>query len=33
MSSNDPNVNYKSIAENVLETIDKNAPLKKKLMS
>ena len=33
MSSNDPHVNYKSITENVLETIDENAPLKKKLMS
>ena len=33
MSSNDPNVNYKFITENVLETIDENAPLKKKLMS
>ena len=33
MSSNDPNVNYKFITENVLETTDENAPLKKKLMS
>ena len=30
MSSNDPNVNYKSITENFLEAIDKHAPLKKK---
>ena len=28
MSSNDPNVNYKSITENFLEAIDKHAPLK-----
>ena len=28
MSSNDPNVNYKSITENLLETIDKQASLK-----
>ena len=32
MSSNDPNVNYKSITENFLEGIDKHAPLKKKLV-
>ena len=32
MSSNDPNVNYKSITENFLETIDKHAPLKKKFV-
>ena len=32
MSSNDPNVNYKSITENFLEVIDKHAPLKKKLV-
>ena len=32
MASNDPNVNYKSITENFLETIDKNAPLKKKFV-
>ena len=32
MSSNDPNVNYKSITENFLETIDKHAPLKKKII-
>ena len=32
MSSNDPNVNYKSITENFLEAIDKHAPLKKKLV-
>ena len=31
MSSNDPNLNYKSITENFLEVIDKHAPLKKKL--
>ena len=31
-SSNDPNVNYKSITENFLEVIDKHAPLKKKLV-
>ena len=29
MSSNDPNVNYKSITKNFLETIDKHAPLQK----
>ena len=28
MSSNDPNVNYKSITENLLAKIDKRAPLK-----
>ena len=32
MSSNDPNVNYKSITENFLETIDKHAPLKKQFI-
>ena len=32
MSSNDPNVNYKSITENFLETVDKHAPLKKKFV-
>ena len=32
MSTNDPNVNYKSITENFLETIDKHAPLKKKFI-
>ena len=32
MSSNDPNVNYKSITENFLEVMDKHAPLKKKLV-
>ena len=32
MSSNDPNVNYKSIIENFLKTIDKHAPLKKKFV-
>ena len=32
MSSNDTNVNYKSITENFLEAIDKHAPLKKKLV-
>ena len=32
MSSNDPNVNYKSITENFLEAIDKHAPLKKKFV-
>ena len=32
MSYNDPNVNYKSITENFLETIDKHAPLKKKFI-
>ena len=32
MSSNDPNVNYKSITENFLETIYKHAPLKKKFI-
>ena len=31
-SSNDPNVNYKSITENFLEAIDKHAPLKKKFV-
>ena len=30
MSSNDPNVNYKSITEHFLEAIDKRTPLKKK---
>ena len=30
MSSNGPQVNYKSITKNFLETIDKHAPLKKK---
>ena len=33
MSSNDPNVNYKSITGNFLETIDKHAPLEKKFVS
>ena len=28
MSSNDPNVNYKSITEDLLETTDKQASLK-----
>ena len=32
MSSNDPNVNYKSITDNFLEAIDKHAPLKKKFI-
>ena len=32
MSSNDPNVYYKSTTENFLEAIDKHAPLKKKLV-
>ena len=32
MSSNDPNVNCKSITENFLEAIDKHAPLEKKLV-
>ena len=32
MPSNDPNVNYKSVTENFLETIDKHAPLKKKFI-
>ena len=32
MSSNDPNLNYKSITENFLEAIDKHAPLKKKFV-
>ena len=32
MSSNDPNVNYKSITENFLETIFKHASLKKKII-
>ena len=32
MSSNDPNVSYKSITENFLEAIDKHAPLKKKFV-
>ena len=32
MSSNDPNVNCKSITENFLEAIDKHALLKKKLV-
>ena len=32
LSSNDPNVNYKSITEKFLEAIDKHAPLKKKLV-
>ena len=32
MSSNDPNLNYKSITENFLEAIDKHASLKKKLV-
>ena len=32
MSSNDPNVNYKSITENLLETIDKYVPLKKEFI-
>ena len=32
MSSNDPNVNYKSITESFLETIDKHAPLRKKFI-
>ena len=32
MSSNDPNVNYRSITENSLEAIDKRAPLKKKFV-
>ena len=32
MSSNDPNVNYKSITENFLEVIDKHDALKKKLV-
>ena len=32
MSSNDPNINCKSITENFLEAIDKHAPLKKKFV-
>ena len=32
MSSNNPNVNYKSIIENFLEAIDKHGPLKKRLV-
>ena len=32
MSSNDPNVNYKSITESFLEAIGKHAPLKKKFV-
>ena len=32
ISSNDTNVNYKSITENFLGAIDKHAPLKKKLV-
>ena len=32
MSSNDSNVDYKSITENVLGTIDKHAPLKRKVI-
>ena len=32
MSSNDPNLNYKPITENLLEAIDKHAPLKKKFV-
>ena len=32
MSSNDPNVNYKSITETFLETIDKHTPLTKKFI-
>ena len=32
MSSNDPNVNYRSKTENFLETNDKHAPLKKKFI-
>ena len=32
MSSNDPNVNCKSITENFLEAINKHALLKKKLV-
>ena len=32
MSSNDPNVNYKSITGNFLETSDKHAPLEKKFI-
>ena len=32
LSSNNPNVNYKSITENFLEAIDKHAPLKKKFV-
>ena len=32
MSSSDPNANCKSITENLLETIDKHAPLKKKFI-
>ena len=32
MSSKDPNVNYKSITENFLETINKHAPLTKKFI-
>ena len=31
MSSNDPNINYRCITENFLETINKHAPLKKNL--
>ena len=32
ISCNDPNVNYKSITENFLETTHKHAPLKKKFI-
>ena len=32
MSSNDLNVNYKSVTENFLETIDKHAHMKKKFI-
>ena len=32
LSSNDPNVNYKSVTENFMEAIDKHAPLKKKFV-
>ena len=32
MSSNDPNVNYKSITENFLKASDKHAPFKTKLV-
>ena len=31
MSSNDPNVNCKSITENFFDAIDKNAPLKEEI--
>ena len=32
MSSNDPNINYRCITENFLETVNKHAPLKNKFI-